>query len=530
MKNFGSVSIDKFQGKLDDDAIKHLLSRTLFGYTLKNINQFSGTSLAMAIDAIIKKSPAASPPINYYESATKDTTGVALGQTWVNASFGDGTINARRKIGLKAWWMQQMLNQEPTIDEKMILFWQNHFSTELSSYQDARMGYKFLELIRKNALGNFKTIVKEITLDPAMLLYLNGNSNTKTAPDENYGRELQELFTLGKGPNSKYTESDVKMAAKVLTGYRILHEPVSSYFDSNRHDTTDKTFSDFFGNKTISGQTGVDGKNELDELLNIIFATNEVSLYILRRLYVFFFYYEITDQVEKDFIVPLAKIFKDSNYEIIPVLKVMFASKHFFDIELRGCLIKSPVDHLVGSMKLLEPSWPIFQNFMYEYYLLANDLVAVTDKGQQSLLDPPNVAGWPAYYQAPVFHEIWINSSTLPERVRFTDNMIAKGLKRNNQSIVFDSFSFAKNLKKPSDPNTLISEIVFLFFHVPLSSKLLLDLKKEILLEGQASDYYWTEIWDEAVNKPSNNSITMVNTRLKKLITYLMDLPEFQLS
>jgi uncharacterized protein (DUF1800 family) len=530
MKNFGSVSIDKFQGKLDDDAIKHLLSRTLFGFSPKNITQFSGNTLTQAIDAIIKKSPTALPPINYYESVTKDTTGVALGQTWVNATYGDGTINTRRKISLKAWWMQLMLNQETTINEKMILFWQNHFSTELNSYGDARMGYKFLEVIRKNALGDFKSMVKEITLDPAMLLYLNGNSNTKTAPDENYGRELQELFTLGKGPNSKYTESDVKMAAKVLTGYRVLREPVSSYFDSTKHDTTDKTFSDFFGNKVIKGQSGDAGKNELDELLTMIFATNEVSLYIMRRFYIFFFYYEITDEVEKNFIVPLAKIFKDSNYEILPVLKVMFASKHFFDLELRGCLIKSPVDHLVGSMKLLEPSWPVFQNFIYESYLLANDLVAVTDKGQQSLLDPPNVAGWPAYYQAPVFHEIWINASTLPERAKFTDNMVAKGLKRNNQAIVFDSFSMAKKLKKPADPNSLISELVFLFFHVPLSPKLLLDLKKDILLEGQASDYYWTEIWDEAVSKPTNASLAMVTTRLKKLITYLMDLPEFQLS
>ena len=530
MKAFGPISHEKFTGTFDDDALKHLMQRALLGIKLEDFKKFSGQSLDQVIIAVFKESTAPAPPVNHYENTIKDTTGVAFGQTWVNAAYGDGTINNRRQQSLKSWWIQQMHFQEPTIHEKMTLFWHNHFSTEINVYNDARMGFRYLSTIRKHALGNFKDFVKAITLEPAMLNYLNGNQNTKSAPDENYARELQELFTLGKGPNSKYTEDDVKSAAKVLTGYRYTRDPLNSYFQADRHDATDKVFSSFYGNKVIKGHPGDFATNELDELLNMIFEKEEVSLYIVRRLYVFFFYYDITPEIESNFIKPLAKIFRDSKFEILPVLKVMFSSKHFFDLELRGSIIKSPIEHLIGTTKFLEPSWPVYQNFINEYYLLANDLASVSDKGQQVLGDPPSVAGWPAYYQAPVFHEIWINASTFPERTKFTDIYISKGYKRNNQNLLFDPFGFAKKLKNPSDPVKLIDELVFWIFQIPISSKLKTELKTDILLDGQASDYYWTELWNDAIQKPTNSNVNMVNTRLKSLLSYFLALPEYQLS
>ena len=530
MKSFGPISHEKFTGSFDDNALKHLLQRTLFGVKIDTFNKLSGQSLDQVISAIFKSNNNPSPPVNHYENTVKDTTGVAYGQTWVNSAYGDGTINNRRQQSLKSWWITQMNFQGNTIHEKMILFWHNHFATEMNSYNDARMAYRYLQTIRTYALGNFKNFVKAISIEPAMLLYLNGNSSSKTAPDENFARELQELFTVGKGPNSKYTEQDVKSAAKVLTGYRILREPVTSYFVADRHDATDKTFSAFYGDKVIKGYGNDYATNELDELLNMIFGKEEVSLYIIRRLYIFFFYYDITPEIEEKFIAPLAKIFRDNKFEILPVLKIMFSSKHFFDTELRGCIIKSPVEHLIGTTTLLEPSWPVYQNYINEYYLLASDLAAVTEKGQQTLGDPPSVAGWPAYYQAPVFHEIWINASTFPERTKFTDNLVAKGLKRNGQSLLFDPLSFAKKLKNPSDPVKLIDELVFWIFNVPISKNLKAKLKTDILLDGQASDYYWTELWNEGQQKPSNNVINMINARLKSLLSYFLALPEYQLS
>ena len=132
----------------------------------------------------------------------KPDTNIAAGTTWVNDYNNDGAVQGRRTNSFKKWSIGVMINQDRSIREKMTLFWHNHFSTETASIEDPLMLYKHHSLLRSSALGNFKTLVRSITIDPAMLRYLNGELNTNTAPDENYGRELQELFTLGKGQRS----------------------------------------------------------------------------------------------------------------------------------------------------------------------------------------------------------------------------------------------------------------------------------------------------------------------------------------
>jgi uncharacterized protein (DUF1800 family) len=142
----------------------------------------------------------------------------------------------------------------------MTLFWHNHFSTETNVYARGTLGYQYNSLLRQYALGNFKQLVRAITIDPAMLYYLNGNLNTSGAPDENYARELQELFTLGKENNPNYTESDVITAARVLTGWDVdgLTETVS--FKLNRHDRNSKQFSSFFNSTVICGSQRCNGR------------------------------------------------------------------------------------------------------------------------------------------------------------------------------------------------------------------------------------------------------------------------------
>ena len=184
-----------------------------------------------------------------------------------------------------------------------------------------------------------------------MLRYLNGYVNTASAPDENYARELQELFTLGKGPAVQYTEADVRTAARVLTGWRINTTNYTSYFDATRHDTAAKVFSSFYGGKTITGKTGAAGATETDELIDMIFLKDEVSKFICRRLYRWFVYYKIDAAVELNIIEPLAKIFRDNNYEIKPVMRALLQSEHFYDVLNQGCLIKSPVDLIVGHLR-----------------------------------------------------------------------------------------------------------------------------------------------------------------------------------
>jgi uncharacterized protein (DUF1800 family) len=187
-----------------------------------------------------------------------------------------------------------------------------------------------------------------------MLYYLNGRLNTKRAPDENYARELQELFTLGKGSGSKYTEDDVKQTARVLTGFTInpTTSPFSTSFVSANHDTGDKTFSSFYGNTVIKGRTGINaGMDELKDLLDMIFNVEEVSKFICRRLYKYFVYYELDSTIETNVIEPLAKVFRDNGYEIKPVLKTLFESEHFYDVWNRGAMIKDPLSHTVGYLR-----------------------------------------------------------------------------------------------------------------------------------------------------------------------------------
>ena len=207
-----------------------------------------------------------------------------------------------------------MVAQPRSIREKMVLFYSNHFVIEFDMVTVSTYVYRYNELLRANALGNFKTLTREITINSAMLKYLNGDKNTNTAPNENYGRELQELFTVGKDATGlpPYTEDDVQAAARVLTGWKndlvgglTSANGFNSYFEPTKHDVNDKLFSSFYGGVTITGQSGMNGALEMDDLMNMIFAKDEVALNICRRLYRFFVYYEIDAATEANVIVPL---------------------------------------------------------------------------------------------------------------------------------------------------------------------------------------------------------------------------------
>ena len=249
-----------YAGTFGNNELIHLLKRTLFGSTKADIDFFKGKTMLQVVDALLT-APAseAAPPIKTYAAVDA----IAAGATWVNIKE-DGLNAGERRNSLRSWWIGNMINQDKTIFEKMVLFWHNHFATE-NNENSPILSYFYVKMLRKNALGNFKTFVKDVTFDSQMMRYLNGERNSKSVPDENYARELQELFTLGKGADSQYTEGDVKAAAKLLTGWRIqqLETPVSSgkwvwqtYFPitNNQLDVGTKTFSAFYGGKTITGK------------------------------------------------------------------------------------------------------------------------------------------------------------------------------------------------------------------------------------------------------------------------------------
>jgi uncharacterized protein (DUF1800 family) len=524
-----SSNLSGYNGAFGNTQLVHLLKRTLFSVKQSDINIFSGKSLATVVNALLNTGLAPTPPVNNYNDVNYTDANVPAGQTWVNAPYTDGTADSRRTTSYKAWWIGQLIKQQPSIEEKMVLFWHNHFATQTATIADARYEYKHHMLLRNFAMGNFKDMVKQMSIDPAMLKYLNGYVNVKNAPDENYGRELQELFTVGKGPNSLYTEADVKAAARVLTGYTVNATTISSGFDATKHDTTNKQFSAFYGNKVITGKTGATGANELDEMLDMIFATPECALYICRRLYRFFVYYVIDDVTEANIIAPLATIFRNNNYEIKPVLFALFTSQHFFDPLNRGCLIKSPVDLFVGICREFEIDFPADSDYVNAYYMW--DYVRATAATvSQNIGDPPNVAGWPAYYLAPQYHELWINTDTLPKRNQFSDRMIATGYTRNNKTIVIDPIAYTLKLPNPADPNILISDVLTQLYVIDVAPEVIAFLKS-ILLSAQIADHYWTDAWNAYKSNPSDAANKkIVVTRLSTLYKYIMNLPEYQLS
>jgi uncharacterized protein (DUF1800 family) len=511
-----------YAGNWTVNEVTHLLKRTMFGARKADIDYFLTLTPDAAIDELLNNITVPSPPVRDYglleddDGNLHDDLGVAIGQTWVNdpntMSHPEvrGSINARRVESLKKWWSGLFINQGRSIQEKMVLFWHHHFSIQEAEVPSAQYLWRHHNLLRSSVLGNFKTLVREVTIDPAMLLHLNGYLNSRQAPDENYAREMQELFTIGKGDDSLYTENDVIAAARVLTGWRINDDPLGSYFDAGAHDNGSKTFSAFYNNTTINGGTGV---QELDALMDMLFATTEASRFICRKLYKWFIYYEIDDATETDVIIPMAAILQSNNYDIKPALSALLKSEHFFDPLNQACYIKTPFDMIIGTLREFSVSFPPYTNYTTGYPLFYSLYQNAADM-QQQLFMPPDVSGWPSYYQEPMHYELWVNSNSLPKRADFTDGLV-------NDAVV-DVRAFASYSSNPADPNQLITDVTALLLRYPLSDNSKTYVKMRFLTNNIADDTIWTNAWN------SNNN-TVINNSLREMFKFLMNLPEFHL-
>jgi uncharacterized protein (DUF1800 family) len=530
-----NAGISPYTGAWTDDEIIHLLKRTMFGAKKADVDYFRGKTMNEVVDELINPTaPAPNPPVKEYVTST--TVGVVpdgnilQGTTWINDINSDGTVQSQRRSSYKKWLTGVMINQDRSIREKLIMFLTDLFGNEASDVGNGNWIYTQHTLIRNNALGNYKTLIRNISKDVSMLRYLNGYLNNKNAPDENYARELMELFTLGKGSGSQYTENDVKAAAQVLTGWQVNGTTYQSVFTLSRHTTTNKTFSSFFNNTVITGRNNsTAGDDELNDLLNMIFAQQEVAKYIVRRLYRWFVYYNIDTATENNVITPLADIFRTSNYELKPVLSALFKSEHFYDKLNQGCYIKTPADLVVGSLREMNVAFKPETDWDTNYGLWNTFYAWMTNMGQ-NLHDPPNVSGMPAYYQEPNFHEIWINSDSLPKRNQFTDTMINSGYTRNGFRVQFDCVAFAKTLSNPGNPSDLIDGALKYIYQNDLSVTTKTQIKTQILLTNQQWDYYWTNAWTAYIANPTTANFNTVNTRLKSLFQYLYNLSEYQLS
>ncbi|HMO38755.1 MAG TPA: DUF1800 domain-containing protein [Saprospiraceae bacterium] len=524
------TTLAPYAGPWGFEQAAHLLRRTMFAPRLAQIKTAVAQGLDATLAQLFQELPMPDPPVNYLSN---NDPFVPLGDTWVDAPY-SRTINLRnpRHRSLRAWTMGLLLAEGVSIRERMTLFWHNHFAT--NNVNDPKYLYRHISLLRANAWGNFRELVKAITIDPTMLRFLNGNENTRVAPNENYARELLELFTIGKGEQvgpgdySTFTEQDVAEMARVLTGWRdrgfnaYEEVPIEAFFVPNRHDTGAKQLSHRFDNEVISNM----GNQEYAHLVDVIFRQPEVARHICRKLYRWFVYYKIDETVEANVIEPMAQLLIASNFEMRPVLEALLRSEHFFDVLSMGPVIKNPLDFVVSAVKTFDFDFPDNYRLQYEAWWR---IFLQTPAMQMEYFNPPEVAGWKAYYQEPVFYRTWINAATLPKRMSFTDTLIINGLQAGNERLRLDALKFIKTIDDPYDPNAVVESFARILLPRPLTDNQLAQLK-EVLIPG-LPDYEWGVEYTDYEANPGNMQLAVaVDAKLRNVIRVLLSIPEFYLS
>ncbi|TAK92085.1 MAG: DUF1800 domain-containing protein [Burkholderiaceae bacterium] len=352
-----------------------LLTRLGFAPASEDVAAFAGLTQTEAVDRLLYAAPAVQTPVP--ESVRAAIPSHADRHAM---SEEDRRTEHKKQVlasyQLGAWWVQEMIVTPAPLRERMTLFWHNHFVSSEKKVKAARLLYEQNVLLRQQALGNFATLLHAISKDPAMLIYLDSATNRKGQPNENFAREVMELFTLGEG---HYTEQDIKEAARAFTGWSLDPQDYHFIFRRFTHDD---------GIKTVLGQRGnFDG----DAVLDILLAQPATAEFIVRKLWREF----VSPTPDPAEVRRIAAVFRSSGYEIKPMLRALFNEPQLLAEDNRGTLVKSPIELLVGTVR----------QFNLQYSDAAPFLWAARQSGQD-LFDPPNVKGWPG-------GEAWINSATL---------------------------------------------------------------------------------------------------------------------
>lgn len=529
-----TAGLEPFSGAFTDRHLAHLIKRISFGVTTNEITRFRNLNIDQILSTFFTKTNNYPQPVNNYNNVGNGVIDpeVEEGESFVQAAF-FRDIEGDRIISLKTWLIGRIINTQNSSLEKMILFWWHFLPIKLWEVFISKISYRYIKMLERNAFGNFKTIIRELTIDPGMLIFLSGAFNNKETPDENFARELQELFCIGKGKDARYTEEDVRMTARVLTGWTIdwdsIHETGEprSYFNPEAHHVGDKRFSSFYGNRVIQGKTGEAGAEELDELLEMIFANTECARHLARRIYSFFVTTEITELAERNVIQPLANIIRNNNYDILPALYTLFKSAHFYHPHIIGVAIKNPCDFTLGFWKSFEMRRAT--SAIEEREMYAGVLWQMANLGME-MGDPPNVAGWPPYYQTPLYDKLWINSYTISRRILLTDSLVFWGFRLSDRAMAnANVLNFVNKLQGVEDPNKLIQESALLLLGVDLGA-VQFEQVKQVLLSGQEQDYYWTGAWLTYKANPNNAlARTTVLNRLNPAFQILLQMAETHL-
>jgi uncharacterized protein (DUF1800 family) len=584
-------------GPLGYKRAAHLLHRASFGPTKTQIDSFATLSANQAVTLLFQQ-PLPDPvlPIDPETGTEWFLTGTT------DANSGDSDLQEF----FKGWFIGQMLgigvpdgNSLPyATREKVVFFLHTVLTTIHSKVDNSRSLYFQNQLFRKFAFDktlapyyNIKELTKKISVDNAMLRLLDGNLNVNGSVNENYGRELLELFTIGRGlegtlpPASlpgdyfNFTEQDVRAAAKVLSGWELDTDFLSldttvdldiagtiklprgkvrgSVTNATAHDNSVKQFSDRFSNATIqpdpllmagSAATEASALDEVSQLIELIYSKPETARNFCRRIYRFFVYHEISQTIDDTIIAEMANTLSANGYKIQPVLEDLFQSQHFYDAAAGvgddnfGGIIKSPLDLLVGTFRIFSIQLPDPLSSAGSFYEKTGELIQSLEGMGMHFYEPFDVAGYDAYHQYPIYHRSWISTNYLTRRYEFIRNLVSEN-QMMPEALKVDVVAFVQtniNNAIASDARSLIIELAKYF--LPLADNLTYDpaLDDNAGLTAERLNYFLTAFlkspqidadpegaWSFRWNNPVDMEV--VKRQLENLFNAMLQSPEYQL-
>lgn len=543
-------SLNPLSGNLGLRRAKHLLRRATFNYSKEQLEIIANMTAVDAVNSFTTS------PANILSEPYDPLPESAPDGFWTSSSALPDSFEGqgRKSAIISGWWWYNAMNQI-TLKHKLAFFLHTSFTVgKDTGVESATYFFDHIRLLDFYALGNIKTFAKKITVDNAMLNYLDNSQNNKNNPNENYAREYLELFTIlagkqiGEGNYTNYTEIDIQQAAKVLSGFKTRADRSDidpdtnipmGYINIDQHDTENKTFTAAFNNQTIIGRsTAPEIFDELSDFVEMVFAQPETAKAYCRKLYRYFVKRKWDDEVETNIIIPLSQLLMDNNYEILPVVTTLLSSEHFYDAddsdasdEVIGSIIKSPLQLLSEVCSMFSVSFPnpttdalnYYNNFFHRF--LHNSFF---NAAGMDFYNPDSVAGYAAYYQEPNFDRNWFSSNTIIGRYKLIESLIEGKNTINSGNIyaLLDTPLFVKNnIANASDPNLLVSEMADLLYPESIDSDRINYFKTFLLDEG-FPDYYWTNVWNQYIS--TNDNLT-VKTRLDALVIAMINAAEFQL-
>ncbi len=576
------MPLTPFAGVLGSTRAAHLLRRATFGPTRALLQQFETLTATQAVNLLFDDQiPDPVLPLN-----------PETGQDWLLTGQLGAELNLRGLTkNVLHWFIGLAADTSQPVSfntrEKIVYFYHTHFTTQQEKVSNSRMLYFQNELFRqfafdknKTEIFNFKSLLTKISFDNAMLRFLDGKQNVKGSPNENYARELLELYAIGRGLEGTsspdlapgdylyFTEDDVQAAARVLSGLKLDEEFTTIDIDTNlpkgkvspnAHDNEDKQFSHRFNNTLISPNPALllNGEptqesvlDEINQLVEMITTQPESAIFICRELYRFYVYHEVTEDLQNTIIAEMATTLVANNFKIEPVITNLLLSTHFYDAVITdvnddkfGAIIKSPLDLVANTYRAFNFS---FANHITEFdlfYQQADDIKEQMKRMGIDFYEPFEVAGYTAYHQFPAFNRNWISSNYLINRYDFINNTFMNMSSPDSEMPVIDTVQFVRdsfdNATAADARSLIIALIQYLFpVHVNLTFNAAADDNAGVtaerlnyflhafLFEPQIDadpEAAWTHRWN------GNVGMDVVEVQLTKLLNSLLQTPEYQL-